>query len=43
MLRRDTVAIVSPTGLGHAQGEYPHDERTLCGKTATGSEWWWRQ
>lgn len=42
MLKRESVMIVSPTGLGHAQGNYPNDDHTLCGKDARGEEWWWR-
>ena len=40
-LKVETVMIVSPSGLGHAQHEW-HTENTECGKDATGPDWWWR-
>jgi len=40
-LRVETVMIVSPSGLGHAQHEWI-SENTQCGKDATGPDWWWR-
>jgi hypothetical protein len=37
-LRPNSVVLVSPSGLGHADDH----EMTLCGKDATGPDWWWR-
>ena len=34
----DEVMLVSPTGIAHQA----NDDRTWCGKDATGPEWWWR-
>jgi hypothetical protein len=33
--------LVSPRGVGHDQHDV-YDDRTLCGKDATGERWWWR-
>ena len=41
-LRIEEPGIVSPRGVMHAQGEYPNEDRTACGKDATGEDWWWR-
>lgn len=38
----ENVAIVSPSGIGHVQGEGWNDDHTACGKDATGLDWWWR-
>ena len=35
------VSIVGPRGVAHIQHEW-NLERTLCGRNATGTDWWWR-
>jgi len=33
--------VVGPRGVAHNL-QWKNDERTLCGRNATGEKWWWR-
>lgn len=35
----EDYGIVSPTGVAHVGADYG---MTVCGKDATGREWWWQ-
>jgi hypothetical protein len=40
-LQVESAPIIGPRGIAHEQS-WLRDERTVCGKDATGPRWWWR-